>query len=148
MRDAPPEALDLIREFEGLRLAPYRDSAGFWTTGYGHLLTRDRNATADQFPEITEAQADEFLAADAAKAARSVCRLITAPLTDAQFSALVDFCFNLGGGQLEVSTLRKVINRGDMADAPEQFMRWVYAGGQKLPGLIRRRAREAEMWAA
>src|SRR3546814_18507737 len=76
-------------------------------------------------------QALEWLRLDLAKAARSVLRLITVPLTDNQYVALADFTFNLGGGNLHVSTLRKVINRREYEEAPEQFRRWVYASGVK-----------------
>ena len=80
------------------------------------------------------------------KALASVGRLITVPLTDHQAAALADFAFNCGPGNLQASTLRAVINRGDYAAASPQFRRWVYAGPVKLPGLVRRRAAEVKMW--
>ena len=69
------------------------------------------------------------------------------PLTDGQFDALVSFTYNLGGGALQRSTLRGKINREEHAEIPEQFMRWVWAGGRKLKGLVRRRAAEAGLYA-
>ncbi len=83
--------------------------------------------------------------ADLAKAARVLPQLIRVSLTDGQYGALIDFAYNAGAGNLEVSTLRRAINRGDHAAAPEQFMRWVHAGAVKLPGLVRRRAAEVEL---
>ena len=80
---------------------------------------------------------------DAQIAERAVLRLINVPLTDGQFDALVSFTYNLGGGALQRSTLRRKINREEHAEVPEQFMRWVWAGGRKLRGLVRRRAAEA-----
>ncbi|MBI5491478.1 MAG: lysozyme [Deltaproteobacteria bacterium] len=77
---------------------------------------------------------------------RSVKRLCPVPLKPCQFAALIDFSFNLGAGNLQVSTLRKAVNRGDVDRAAEQFSRWVYARGVKLPGLVRRRTAEREMF--
>jgi lysozyme len=64
------------------------------------------------------------------------------PLTDGQFDALVSFTFNLGSGALQRSTLRRKVNREEHDEVPEQFMRWVWAGGRKLRGLMRRREKE------
>jgi lysozyme len=146
MTAVPAAALDLIRRFEGRRLAPYHDCVGFPTVGYGRLLSREKGADLSRWPAIGEDQAEAYLAEDAADAARSVTRLISVPLGDGRFAALVDFVFNLGGGQLQVSTLRRVINRGDLDDAPVQLLRWCHAGGVKLAGLARRRAAEVEVW--
>ena len=145
--NVPVEAYNLARTFEGLRLEPYRDAAGYWTVGYGRLLSRDKTKGASDFSPITHKEAEALLASDLVKASRSVINLCPVPLTDGQFSALIDFTFNLGGGNLEASTLRHLINRGEMMEATEQFGRWVYAGGVKLPGLIRRRAEEARLFA-
>jgi lysozyme len=67
-------------------------------------------------------------------------------LTNGQFDALVSFTYNLGGGALQRSTLRRKINREEHGEVPEQFMRWVWAGGRKLKGLVRRRAAESELY--
>ena len=64
-------------------------------------------------------------------------------LSDGQFDTLVSFTYNLGGGALQRSTLCRKINREEHDEVPEQFMRWVWAGGRKLKGLIRRRNEEA-----
>lgn len=69
------------------------------------------------------------------------------PLTDGQFDALVSFTYNLGGGALQRSTLRRKINRAEHAEVSEQFMRWVWADGRKFKGLVRRRAVEAGLYA-
>ncbi len=142
----PQSAIDTIKQFEGLRLKAYRCPAGLPTIGYGHLLSRDKNADLSQWPDIDQAEADRLLAIDAAKSAASVARLITAPLTDNQRAALIDFVFNLGGGNLQASTLRKVINRGEYEAAPEQFMKWVHCGPVKVSGLVKRRQIDCQLW--
>lgn len=142
----PDAAFDLARRFEGLRLAPYRDGPGFPTVGYGHLLSRDRAKPLDTWPPIDEEEAERLLSQDLATAHRAVGRLLPVDLTEGQEAALIDFAFNLGAGHLEYSTLRRVILRGDLDEAPAQLARWVYAGPVKLAGLVRRRAAEAELF--
>ena len=95
---------------------------------------------------ITEAEVENLLRQDVATAERAVLRLIHVPLTDEQFDALVSFTYNLGSGALQRSTLRRVINRHHHADVPRQLRRWVYAGGRKLKGLVRRREAEARCY--
>ena len=63
--------------------------------------------------------------------------------SDGQYDALVSFTFNLGSGALQRSTLRRKVNREEHNDVPAEFVRWVYAGGRKLVGLVRRRNAEA-----
>jgi GH24 family phage-related lysozyme (muramidase) len=79
---------------------------------------------------------------DVGSAEKAVLRLINVPLSEGQFDALVGFTFNLGAGSLQSSTLRRVINRGDYAAAPEQLRRWVWARGVRLRGLVLRREAE------
>jgi lysozyme len=137
---------DIAKPFEGLRLEPYHDPVGYPTVGYGHLLSRKPWADLAQWSAITEDQAEDLLERDMVKAYRSVARLITVPLMAPQTAALVDFAFNCGSGNLQASTLRRVINRGELDAAPEQFMRWVFARSVRLPGLVRRRRAEVDMW--
>ncbi len=77
---------------------------------------------------------------------RVFLRLIKVPLTDGQFDALVSFTFNLGSGAFQRSTLRRKVNREEHDEAPEQFMRWVWAGGRRLRGLVKRREAEIGLY--
>lgn len=124
----------------------YHDPVGYATIGYGHLLSRKPWVELDQFEPITEADGLALLIKDMDRALMSVLRLIEHPLEDQQYAALVDFAFNCGSGNLQASTLRRVINRGELGEAPRQFRRWVHARGVKLAGLVRRREAEVEMW--
>lgn len=133
--------IDLIKKWEGFRNHVYMDAAGLPTIGYGHLIR-----TGEEFTAITEAEAEALLHKDVRKAVSAVQRLIVTPLTQNQFDALVSFTFNLGGGALQRSTLRRKVNRGDVQGAAREFPRWVYAGGRKLRGLQRRRAEEASLF--
>ena len=134
---------DFIKSFEGLRLKAYWDKDGkVWTIGWGH--TRG----VKQGMVITKAQAEQFLADDLAP----IERHLTADLGEdgvlqCQFDALCSFCFNLGVGAYMKSTLRKYVKAGRDADADREFGKWVHAGGRVLPGLVRRRKAEAELYA-
>lgn len=146
MRPAQALAVELAKPFEGLRLEPYHDPVGFKTIGYGHLLSRTPWEPLETTESITQEEAERLLAEDMQSAADAVERLVTVPLTDHQRAALIDFAFNCGAGNLARSTLLKVINRGDYDAAPAEFLKWVYARGKKLPGLVRRRKAEVEYW--
>ncbi|WP_312299128.1 lysozyme [Stutzerimonas nitrititolerans] len=143
-------------EFDGLHdpdrrtpeIEPYHDPVGLPTIGYGHLLSRKAWAPLSQFPAISMERAEALLRADLMKAANAVLRLVKIKLNANQLAALIDFVYNCGAGNFEVSTLRRVINRGDFGAVPGQLMRWVYAKGVKLPGLVKRRRAEAELWVA
>ncbi len=142
MRHVTEDGLRLIRRFEGFSAVPYLCPAGYLTVGYGHVV---KNPDAFRQP-ITEDEATEILVLDVEKAEKAVLRLITVPLSDGQFDALVSFTFNLGSGALQRSTLRRKINREDHVEVPAEFLRWVWAGGRKLKGLIRRREAEAALY--
>ena len=144
MRELHPEAIRLIRHYEGFTLEAYRCPAGFWTNDTGNLITRDINAPKP--PDISEGEARELFRKNTLVAIQSVLRLISIPLTDGQFGALVDFTFNLGGGALQASTLRRRVNEGRHEEATREFAKWVYAGGIKLRGLVVRRKNDSEMY--
>ena len=97
---------------------------------------------------IDEATAGDLLRRDVEIAERAVLRLIRVPIDDGRFDALGSFTFNLGAGALQRSTLRRKVNREEHDAVPDEFRRWVWAGGRKLKGLIRRREAEAELYAS
>ncbi len=135
------KGLALTKSFEGLRLEAYQDSAGVWTVGYGHT-----GPGVAEGMTINDAEAETMLLADLQDAVRCVNRKVTAAISQGQFDAMVDFCFNAGRGNFLQSTLRRKVNTGDFAGAAAQFGLWVHAGGEVVPGLVRRRQAEAEMF--
>ncbi len=143
VRKITREGLEFIKRFEGYSAVAYKCPANYLTIGFGHEIVKGEVFNGP----ITEEQALEILARDVMIAERSVCRLITVPLQDWQYDALTSFTYNLGGGALQISSLRSLVNREEHASVPEQFRRWVYAGGRKLQGLIRRRNAEANLYA-
>ena len=92
------KGLDLIKEFEGLSLKPYKCVAGVWTIGYGHTKGVSENTSA-----ITEQQAEQLLRDDLKYFEGLVNNKKNVPqnINQNQFDALVSFAFNLGGGNLK-----------------------------------------------
>ena len=133
----------LTRSFEGLRLTAYQDVGGVWTIGYGHTGPNVRAGLT-----ITQAEADALLRSDVEDAVTCVNRAVNVPITQNQFDALVDFCFNCGRGSLLQSTLLRKVNIGDFAGAAAQFALWDHAGGEVVEGLVKRRTAEAELFAS
>ncbi len=146
MRRMTDEGLDLIKLYEGYSSSPYLCPAQHWTIGYGAIWGMDDTRVKEDHPDINEDQADYLLRRDVKKSEMAVLRHIRVPLEDGQFNALCSFVFNLGSGALQSSTLRRKINRGDYIGAANEFPRWVFAGGRKLKGLIRRREHERLMF--
>ena len=146
MRRMTDEGLDLIKLYEGYSSSPYLCPAQHWTIGYGAIWGMDDKRVTEDHPDINEDQADYLLRRDVKKSEMAVLRHILVPLEDGQFNALCSFVFNLGSGALQSSTLRRKINRGDYIGAANEFPRWVYAGGRKLKGLVRRREHERLMF--
>lgn len=145
----PPDAIRLAKGFEGFhrrpkhdpeRAHPYVCPAGYWTIGYGHLCN------ADHWP-ITETEAETYLAADLQSALQATVRLCPVLITEpeSRLAAIVDFTFNLGGGRLQTSTLRRRVNQQDWPAVRSELARWVYGGGRILPGLVARRAAESAL---
>jgi lysozyme len=144
----PPQAIELAKRFEGfhrvpkddplLRAYPYICPAGYHTIGYGHLCD-------PKHPPITEAEAEDYLAADLMTALNATLRYcpVLATEPEGRLAAIVDFTFNLGAGRLQTSTLRRRVNQRDWAAAASELRRWVYGGGKVLPGLVTRREAEA-----
>lgn len=135
--------LNLIKSFEGLRLTPYQCAAGVWTVGWGHT---GHGVTPGK--SIKLERAEELLLMDLRKFEDAVNLLITIPLNQQQFDALVSFAFNCGVGALEESTLRKRLNKGEDPNkvAREELPKWVKAGSKTLPGLVDRRKKEVELF--
>jgi GH24 family phage-related lysozyme (muramidase) len=135
------------KEFEGCSLKAYHDAAGYPTIGYGKLLSKVKFENLSKYPNITQQEADK----DLADAVRNKMNLTVkmfdgVDLSANQLAALCDFCYNLGEGTLEKSTLRKKILANDFKGAAEEFMKWTKAGGVELKGLVRRRTKEQSLF--
>jgi len=130
-------ALDLIQSFEQCRLDAYQDSKGVWTLGWGHTRNVKQGDTC------TQAQADAWLQDDLRDAEHVVDSAVKVPLTDNQRGALVSFAFNIG--HLGMTMLFK-LNSGDYEGCRNEFVKWVHCGDKILPGLLRRRIAEKQLF--
>jgi len=116
--------------------------AGIPSIGYGHrVLAGELFANG-----IDEAEGADLLARDLRNSEQAVQRLVRVALTQGQFDALVDFCFNLGQGRLAASALLQDLNIGRYDAAAEQLLRWDHAGAQENAGLKARREAEFHLW--
>jgi lysozyme len=135
-----PRGLALIKKWEGLRLAPYKDSAGLWTVGYGHLVKE-----GEHFTRIGGEEAEELLAFDLLEAERAV-EALTQQTRKSEYDALVSFTFNLGKRHLAESTLLKLHNAGERLEAACQVQTWRLVARKPNRGLLRRRLEEAALY--
>jgi len=168
MRSVNRAGIDLIKSFEGLvdgnprtvNLDPYIDPVGIYTIGWGHAIKYGNGflskhtphaprVAAELYPEgITRAEAEALLQSDILSHSLPVEGLLTVPLTDNQFAAVVSFTFNLGVGAFRRSALRRWLNAGRFDLAAAEFPKWNKAGGKVLKGLTRRRRAEAALFLA
>lgn len=134
------KAIELIKKHEGLRLNAYLCPANVWTIGYGHTLSAKKGDV------ITAERAVELLKKDL-EWSESVINMERLNLTQNQFDALVSFVFNIGAGNFRRSTLLRLLKEGQSKEVvSNQFHRWVNGGGRVLPGLVRRRQDEANLF--
>ena len=137
---ASEECINAIKGFETLQLKAYKCPSGVLTIGYGHT----RGVKEGQV--ITEVQADVLLKGDILNVEKSL-NSMSITFTQGQFDALVDFCFNLGMVKFIGSTLyTKILVHATDDEIATQFRRWVYGGGKKLDGLVKRREWEVKQW--
>lgn len=144
--DISEAGLNLIKGFEGLKLKPYLDIVKIPTIGYGTTYYENGSKVKMTDPAITEPRAAELLHFVCKSAIDTINSVVTVPLTQHQFDALVSFCYNAGNGAFKSSTLLKVINGTVKGDVGEQFMRWTKAGGVVSNGLVRRRQAELNLY--
>lgn len=131
---------------EGVSLVAYPDPAtggAPWTIGYGHTGPEVHKGLV-----ITQEQAEAWLRQDMAHVALHINRMLKVKVTQREFDALCVLAFNIGVGNLESSTLLRLVNEGKYEDAAMQFPRWDHAGGKEIPGLLRRRKDEQALFQA
>ena len=150
-RNLSQAGVRFITQFEGFRSELHNDPAGHCSIGFGHLVhlgNIDGREPAEFKKGITRRRAHELLRDDAGAAVRAVNEDVEVPLSQQQFDALVSFVFNLGTGAFRESTLLRLLNKGDYEAVPKQLDRFVKGGGKTLPGLVRRRKAEGELFAS
>lgn len=123
-------------EWTGKETTAYADAVGVPTICVGHTRGVFLGQTR------TLAECEQLLVEDTSYAGRAVARCTQVDLTQEQYDAVVSFAFNVGGGAFCSSTLARKLNAGDCWGAAREFNRWIYAGGRRLRGLVKRRTDE------
>lgn len=132
-------AAALIAQHEGTVPHVYRDPVGILTACTGHVSPELKLGQT-----FTAEQCHKMLLLDMEKHAAAL-NCIQAPLNDGQKVAFLSLAFNIGNAAFCNSTLVKMANSGNIAGACAQLSRWVYAKGQLLPGLVKRREAERKI---
>lgn len=140
-----PSGIDLIRNFESLRLNAYDDGVGVWTIGFG--TTKYPNGTrVKKGDTCTLDQAKAYMQNDLKAFEQTVSSAVKVPINQNQFDALVSLAYNIGPTAFKNSTLVKRLNEGNYKAAANQFDVWVNAGGKRMQGLVNRRTTEKALF--
>ena len=140
------EGLSLIKKFEGCPVDQdgncyaYQDVVGVWTIGFG------RTKDVKEGDKMTKEEAIYLLQEEMMEYEGYINDLVEVPLEQNQFDALVSWVYNLGSGNLQSSTMLRVLNEGKYEEVPAQIRRWNKAGGEVYEGLVKRRESEAVMF--
>ena len=144
--------IKLIKYFEGLHekcgredgkqlVKAYYCPANVLTIGYGTTGSRVKPNLV-----INESIAEQWLKEDLEYFEQAVKRLVKVELNDNEFSALVSFAYNCGEGALSSSTALRRLNAGDRKGCVEALQWWNKGGGKVLPGLVKRRKAEGDLF--
>lgn len=159
------ECARIVKHYESLHdgdltmigLQPKLCPAGIWTEGYGRamrkpdgsFMRKEDTTKAQAYAAATiktEAQAEVALAEDLAKFSKRISPFIKVPLNSNQFSACVSLSYNIGDGAFSKSSVLRYINAKKFANAAKSFASWNKGGGKVLPGLVKRRAEESQLF--
>jgi len=141
------KGLELIKSFEGLSLKPYVCAGGINTIGYGNTYYMNGKKVTLQDKPITKEQAEELLKHSLSTYEKAVDSFCRDDISQNQFDALVSFCYNVGTGALQKSTLIKKVNANPKdVTISDEFMKWNKANGRVLVGLTRRRQAESKLY--
>ena len=139
--------LRLIRHHEGVRNRPYRCPANLYTVGVGHLIGDGKSLPESWNRTFSQEEIDGILKSDLKRFELGVHKMLpNVPLRQYEFDALVSFCFNLGLGCFQRSTIRQALLRGDKKAAMESLVKYCRAGGKILKGLQTRRLDEKALF--
>ena len=140
-------AIKLIKHHEGVRNRPYRCPANLWTCGVGHLIGDGKHLPDSWNRTFSQEEIDGILKSDLRRFELGVHKMLpNVPLRQHEFDAIISFCFNLGLGCFQRSTLRQALLRGDKKAAMESLVKYCRAGGKILRGLQIRRLDEKALF--
>jgi len=139
--------IQLIKHHEGVRYKPYKCPANLYTVGVGHLIGDGKSLPREWNKTFTSAEVDGILKHDLNRFELGVHKMLpNVPLRQCEFDSIVSFCFNLGLGCFQRSTIRQALLRGDKEKAMESLVKYCRAGGKILRGLQIRRLDEKALF--
>jgi lysozyme len=137
----------LIKHHEGVRNRPYRCPANLYTVGVGHLIGDGKSLPDSWNRTFSQEEIDGILKSDLKRFELGVHKMLpNVPLRQHEFDAIISFCFNLGLGCFQRSTIRQALLRGDKTQAMESLVKYCRAGGKILRGLQIRRLDERALF--
>lgn len=136
----------MLKKLEGRRNQVYVDPAGYATGGWGQKLQEPELQKYPVGSAIPPRVQEDWFMQSIRDAEKAVRQLVSQPLNQNQFDALVSLTFNIGRGRFARSTLRKLVNAGDFEGAFTAFGDWTKSRRRTLPGLVNRRRVEAELF--
>lgn len=148
---------DFLKHGEGFRAAPYLDSAGVPTIGYGTTMYIDGKKVTMSDPPISREYAESTMQATAKRFWNAIVHAIKKDLNENQKTAIISLVYNIGVGGFLGSSLLKLINAGaDQDSIRAAFLMWRKitikdkASGRLMKvdsqGLINRRNKEADLF--
>lgn len=140
--DVSDGGVDFISGFEGFRETYYRDSAGLWMIGYGHLCGKSKCPDIQEHVSVADAKA--LLRQDSAKATKSVKPLPN--LNQDRLDALTSFAFNLGCGVIPSSGIPGMLLALNFRAVGDKILKYDHAGGKEIQGLTRRHKAERALF--
>lgn len=137
------KGIELIKAFEGCKLKSYKCPANVWTIGYGNTYYLDGSKVL-MGQKISQIEADMLMLKLLPKYEATVIKNIKVILNQNQFDALVSFCWNCGSSQ----ALFRLVNQKATDEVIYDWLinHYIMGGGKVLPGLIRRRRAEADLF--
>ena len=141
-----PFCMPLIKQFEGFQAAPYKDSAGIPTIGYGTIQYPDGKAVTMNDAPVSEDQATSLLAYEMSLKSKAIAPLLQKLATLHQAAAMLSLAYNIGSAAFASSTVLRKFNAGDIPGAADAFLMWDKAtvDGKLvvIQGLLNRREAE------
>lgn len=141
MTTLPTELLELVEQFEGFKSEAYQDIGGVWTCGYGSTGPDITKGTC-----MTQVEAQGRLSTTLQSIWNQIEQKTSTALSQEQMIALCDFGYNLGENALFKSTLWKYLQEGEIEQAAQEFPKWSHVNGKVIPGLLKRRIKEQEIF--
>lgn len=148
-KEMSTKGVNFIKAFEGYVGHVYNDGTGVMTVGYGHTENVPGNGVWLPHQKhrgfLTEAEASELLRRDLNQHYAPYVANLGLKMDDNQFTGWVSFVYNVGPGGIQGGTVGRLLRQGNQHAAANAILGWVHAGGNVLPGLVRRREAERRL---